>query len=225
MGEGFQFLDIIFFAMVAAFILLRLRSVLGRRTGREKSPREMLSRDSNEDNVVPLPDRSEWGDETSLEAGSEEGEMLMTAGLTQVKVADPQFNETDFLAGSRVAYEMTVTSFAGGDTDTLRPLLNDEVYKNFATAIQEREQRGETLESTLLAIKTAEIIEANMSGDVAAITVKFVSEMVNLTRDAEGEIISGDPRDVREVTDIWTFARNTKARDPNWILIATRSPN
>ena len=211
--------------MVAAFILLRLRSVLGRRTGREKSPREMLSRDSNEDNVVPLPDRSEWGEETSLEAGSEEGEVLMTAGLTQIKVADPQFNETDFLAGSRVAYEMTVTSFAGGDTDTLRPLLNDEVYKNFANSIQEREQRGETLETTLLAIKTAEIIEANMGGDVAAITVKFVSEMVNLTRDAEGEIISGDPRDVREVTDIWTFARNTKARDPNWILIATRSPN
>ena len=225
MGEGFQFLDIIFFAMVAAFILLRLRSVLGRRTGREKSPREMLSRDSNEDNVVPLPDRSEWGEETSPEAGSEEGEMLMTAGLTQVEVADPQFNETDFLAGSRVAYEMTVTSFAGGDTDTLRPLLNDEVYKNFANSIQEREQRSETLETTLLAIKTAEIIEANMSGDVAAVTVKFVSEMVNLTRDAEGEIISGDPRDVREVTDIWTFARNTKARDPNWILIATRTPN
>ena len=225
MGEGFQFLDIIFFAMVAAFILLRLRSVLGKRAGREKSPREMLSRDSNEDNVVPLPDRSEWGEETSPEAGTEEGEMLMTADLTQVKVADPRFNETDFLAGARVAYEMTVTSFAGGDTDTLRPLVNDEVYKNFANSIQEREQRSETLETTLLAIKTAEIIEANMSGDVAAVTVKFVSEMVNLTRDAEGEIISGDPRDVREVTNIWTFARNTEARNPNWILIATRTPN
>ena len=101
--------------------------------------------------------------------------------LAGVRIADPTFDEKDFLVGARIAYEMIVSSFASGDTDTLRPMLNDEVYKNFATAIQEREQRGESLETTLLAIQTAEIIEASAGDDIAVVTVKFTSEMIKLS--------------------------------------------
>ena len=228
MGEGFQFLDIILFAMVAGFIFLRLRSVLGRRTGQEKPPADVIARRSaedSEDEVAQLPDREGWAEEDNAEASAAEGEVLVTAGPTQIKVADPSFDQSDFLAGARVAYEMIVASFANGDTDTLRPLLNDEVYEDFLAAIRRRERNEETLETTLLAITSTDLIEARMAGTTAEVTVKFVSEMVNLTRDAQGEVVSGDPRAVQEITDIWMFARDHRTRDPNWILIATRSSN
>lgn len=224
MGDSLQFLDIIFFAMIAGFILLRLRSVLGRRGG-PKSARDLQSRKDKEDNVVQLPEQDDdnediIGDYIDLQSESEASDVL--AG---VRIADPTFDEKDFLVGARIAYEMIVSSFASGDTDTLRPMLNDEVYKNFATAIQEREQRGESLETTLLAIQTAEIIEASAGDDIAVVTVKFTSEMIKLTRDSAGEVISGDSRDVLVATDIWTFERDIKMRDPNWTLTATRSPH
>jgi len=228
MGEGFQFLDIILFAMVAGFIFLRLRRVLGRRTGHEKPPPDVIARsgaEESEDNVVQLPDSKDWAEESTAEASAGEGEVMVTTGLTQIKVADPSFKQNEFLAGARVAYEMIVTSFANGDTDTLRPLLNDEVYEDFLAAITRRERKEETLETTLLAIKSTDVIEAQMAGAVAEVTIKFVSEMVNLTRDAQDEVVSGDPRAVQEITDIWTFARDLVSRDPNWTLIATRSSN
>ena len=228
MGEGFQFLDIILFAMVAGFIFLRLRGVLGRRTGHEKPPADVIARrraEDSEDNVVQLPDAEGQAEEDNAEATADEGEVMVTAGLAQIKVADPSFKKGDFLAGARLAYEMIVTSFANGDTDTLRPLLNDEVYEDFLAAIRRRERKEETLETTLLAINSTDVIEARMACEIAEVTVKFVIEMVNLTLDAQGDVVSGDPRAVQEITDIWTFARDLAGRDPNWTLIATRSSN
>lgn len=228
MGEGFQFLDIILFAMVAGFIFLRLRSVLGRRTGHEKPPPDVIARrgaEDSEDTVVQLPDAEGRAEDSNAEVTADEGEVMVTAGLTQIKVADPSFKQGEFLAGARVAYEMIVTSFAAGDTDTLRPLLNDEVYDDFLAAIMRRERTEETLETTLLAINSTDVIEARMAGETAEVTVKFTSEMVNLTRDAQGEVLSGDPRAVQGITDIWTFARDLAGRDLNWTLIATRSSN
>lgn len=237
--EGFGFLDIIFFAIVAAFIVLRLRSVLGRRTGHERPPTQGsifgARPDNVEDNVISLPDRGAAvpgeatveadGDAAMSDVPAEEGVTAMAGGLGDIKRADPSFDTNEFLAGARVAYEMIVVSFANGDVDTLKPLLAGDVYANFAGAIQDREAREETLETTLVAINSAEVIEARMEGRSAEVTVKFVSESVNVTRDAAGEAVSGDPRAVEKVTDIWTFARDTRGNDPNWRLIATSSPN
>ncbi len=120
---------------------------------------------------------------------------------------------------------MVVENFAEGNAKALRTMLNDEVFENFAAAIKQREEAGETLETTLIGIKNAETLEARMEGRTAFITVKFVTEQVNLTRDRNDEVIDGDPNRVTDVTDIWTFAHNTRARDPNWTLVETRSQN
>ena len=238
--DGFQFIDIIIFALVAAFIIFRLRGVLGRRTGQQRRPFSTISKresQAGEDNVVQLPDRSapaspedEASDEARASSESEaaregpDGETGVAAGLRAVKRADPQFDVDGFLSGARTAYEMILISFANSDTDTLKPLLDAKVYKSFADSISEREARNETLDTTLVAMESAEVVEARMDGGMAAVTVKFVNEVVNVTRGADGEIVSGDPRAIDKVTDLWTFARDTGAGDPNWKLVSTRSP-
>ena len=229
MGEGFQFFDIILFAMIAAFLILRLRSVLGRRTGNERRPTDLVSRRGDEspgnDNVVELPDRTgEAAADEDLQAAEDSGDPVAD-GLAQIKIADRAFDQQDFLAGARMAFETVVQNFAEGDTKALRALLNDEVFENFTAAIKQREEAGETLETMLIGIKTADILEARMEGRTAFVTVKIVTEQVNLTRDRIGEVIDGDPNRVADVTDIWTFARNARARDPNWTLVETRSQN
>lgn len=224
MGDGLPFLDIIFFAMVAAFLILRLRSVLGRRTGNERerqdpfSPKPEAEKDA--DNVVALPQRAKLAaDLENAPPGS------VAAGLTQIKLADPGFEEKQFIKGARAAFEMIVKAFANGDKETLRPLLANDVYDRFISAIDSRMARKETLETRLLSLNAADIIEARMKGAVAEVTVEFVSEQVNLTRNAEGEVIDGDPDEIESVVDIWTFRRDTRSDDPNWLLSATRTPS
>jgi predicted lipid-binding transport protein (Tim44 family) len=219
MSDGFQFFDIILFALVAAFLVLRLRSVLGRRTGFEKPRDPDWARRSatppangnNNGNVVSLP-------EPARAAPQQQGD-----GLKQIRAADPRFDPDGFITGARTAFEMIVHAFAGGETATLRPLLSDEVFDRFAEAIRARTQAKETLETNLVAIKEAGIAEAEMNGRTAFVTVKFVSEQVNVTRGADGKAVEGDPERVVEKTDFWTFARNTLSQDPNWLLVATHS--
>ncbi|MFQ5984974.1 MAG: Tim44/TimA family putative adaptor protein [Alphaproteobacteria bacterium] len=224
MSEGFPFLDIIFFAMIAAFILLRLRSVLGRRTGHERrSPNPLVRRSAEEasDKVVPLPER-----ESAKHAEvSDIGYSSVEGPLTQIKVADPSFDTDHFLAGASGAFKVVVEAFAAGDTARLRPLLSDGVYESFAKAIEERTAAGHTRETALVAIKEATILDAGLERRVAQITLKFVSEQMNVTRDADGDVIEGDPRAAATVTDIWTFERDTRSRDPNWTLVSTRNPH
>lgn len=226
MGEGFQFIDIILFAMIAAFLILRLRSVLGRRQDNGGPPSNPFSRESRqgpqEDNVVQLPDQSEPPDPGD-EPEKREPATPLEAGFTQIRIADPSFDHEEFLVGARTAFEFIIQAFAEGDTETLESLLNDEVYRNFLSAIRSREAANETLENTLVRIRAADAIEAYMDGAVAFVTMKIVSEQVNVTRDAAGEVASGDPGHITEITDIWTFGRDTNSRDPNWELVATRS--
>ena len=118
---------------------------------------------------------------------------------------------------------MIIEAFAKGNTEKLETLLNDEVYNNFLQAIRSRETEKQTLENTLIRIVSCEILEANMINSFAHITVKIVSEQINVTRSLDGDLINGDPENVATVTDIWTFARDTGLQDPNWKLIATRS--
>jgi predicted lipid-binding transport protein (Tim44 family) len=221
MGEGFQFLDILLFALVAAFILLRLRNTLGKRTGNERppifgGPAPETDAQGN-DNVVQLPDRR------SDAAEAEPSDPALAAGLREIRKLDREFSLSGFVEGARNAYEMIVHSFAVGDLDTLRPLLSPEVFGNFATEIERREKAGETLENTLVAIATADAVEIKVEGRTAEVTVKFKSEMISVTRDAKGQVVDGDPRAVRKVVDIWTFARNLRSSDPNWNLIKTQS--
>ncbi len=225
-----HFIDIIFFAMVAAFLVLRLRSVLGRRTGNEQrrpDPFRPKPADAG-DKVVPLPDRSarsagEAGEAIEIPAGAK-GTPL-EAGVTQIGVADPNFTPQGLLDGAKAAFEMVVQGFAKGDRKVLRPLLNDAVFDSFSAAIKAREDAKESRETTLVGIKSAEIIEARMEGRTALVTVKFVSEQINVRRDKDGRVAEGDANHAAEITDIWTFARNTRSRDPNWTLVETRSSN
>lgn len=241
MSNGFQFLDIILFAAIAGFFVLRLRNVLGKRTGEEKPPRydpfgkrKGEQGEAEDEKVIPLPDRSApaKGEEAEAEPAvavqeGNGGEPMspLAAGLTQIKLADKDFNEESFLGGARVAFDMVIGAFAQGDTKALRPLLSNDVYDDFAGAIEERNKAGQILESTLVGITEADIIEAELQGRTAFVTVKFVSEQVNVVRDKDGNLVEGDPNQVSKVTDIWTFARNTRSRDPNWTLVATQSPN
>jgi predicted lipid-binding transport protein (Tim44 family) len=226
MGE--QFFDIILFAMVAGFLILRLRSVLGRRTGNERPPsadpfaRRRIERPKTDDKVVQLPDQSARrpGDAETAAAGDP-----LSAALTQIQIADPSFRAPAFIKGANAAFEMIVAAYARGDAAALRPLLNDEVYANFASAIAEREKAGHKLESNLVRVVSADLVDARIDGRVAFVTVKFVTEQVNVTRDATGAVVDGSPDKPAIVTDIWTFARNTRANDPNWTLVETSTPH
>lgn len=247
-----SFIEIVILAAVAAFFIFKLRSVLGKRTGHEERPDydpfkkpEDRAKNGGDEKVIRLPDRgAERGGEretsgrrleedelfedsrATVEAETEaEPESPLAASLTQIKLADRGFDKDQFLAGARGAFEMIIAAFAAGDAKTLRPLLANDVYDDFSGAIKQREEAKETLETTLIGITSAEIIEAEMRQKTAFVTVKFVSEQVNVTRDAEGRIVDGDPNHVAKVTDLWTFARNTRSRDPNWALVATSSPN
>lgn len=227
MSDGIQFFDIIILAIVAAFIFAKLRNVLGRRTGNEPQHGKPLSRESlsdaagGNDNVVPIPGQERRPQEApDLSGIASEGSDVANA-LTKISLADRQFEPRSFLEGAKVAYETIVHAFAKGDKDTLRPLLGDDVFKNFADAIDARERNDQTQETTLVGIRKAEIVDGSLRGRIAEITVKFISDLISCTRNAEGEVIDGHPTAQREVTDIWTFARDTRSADPNWTLVAT----
>ena len=225
MGEGFPFLDIVLFAMVAAFIILRLRGVLGRRPGNGRTNQGAVSRQQRADeNVITLPDRAQDSPAGADQEFASEEEAVVAAGLSEIRLADKQFDPEEFLQGGRAAYEMVVTAYAVADDSVLRQLLSDELYENFTGAIQDRIAEGHTLETTLLTIRTAEIVEAGLSGGIAGITVKFVADVINVTREEDGTVVSGDPDKAQEVTDFWSFARDAHSSDPNWHLVETRSP-
>ena len=230
MGNGFQFIDIILFAMIAAFLILRLRNVLGRRDGHEGDFRDEFKPDAgtenDNDNVVQLTDRNEqdaYDEEAEWIAAMANGDAALAEGVTEVRAVDPTFNTEDFLVGARVAFEMVLGAYATGDRETLKNLLSPEVLGNFIRAIDEREEAGEVMEDTLVGIRRADIVEAYLVGGNAMVTVKFISEQVNVVRDAEGQIASGNPNEVMDVIDFWTFGRDTSSPDPNWVLAATRS--
>jgi predicted lipid-binding transport protein (Tim44 family) len=230
----FDIYTIIFLAL-AVFIFLRLRSVLGQRTGRERPPYDAYStRDAvrpTSDKVVALPGRpaetpprpveieepaERWKD--IAEPGSP-----LAAGLDAIAGQDKSFDAKHFLTGARAAYEMIVTAFAEGDRRALKNLLSREVYEGFDAAISEREKRGETVETRFVSIDRADIIGAELRGRTAQVTVRFVSKLVSVTRDRSGAVIEGSPDKVTEVTDVWTFARDLSSRDPNWKLVATEA--
>ena len=227
MSEGLPFFDIILFAMIAAFLVLRLRSVLGRRDGDKGGRRNPFARslpeEKADDKVVHLPNARDGDADTEAAAEGDDADGDLAAGFREIKAADRAFEPTEILSGARIAFELVLSAYASADTEALKTLLSAEVLDNFAQSIRAREAAGETMEQTLVGIKSAEIVEAFLDGAAAHVTVKFVTDQANVTRDANGEVVNGDPSAVTEVTDFWTFARDTRSRDPNWTLVATRS--
>jgi predicted lipid-binding transport protein (Tim44 family) len=227
MEGNFPFLEIVLFAMVAGFLILRLRSVLGRRTGNERRrPDPITARttaeEAHEREVNTLPERARSPAPEAIPAAM--ASSSASVGVEQIKSVDHGFDPDHFILGAKRAFEMIVQAFAKGDSTSLRPLLSDEVFAQFDGAIKAREDAKQTLTTTLVGIREAEIVDAALEGRIVRVTVKFVSEQINVTRDSEGRVVDGDPTASATVTDIWTFARNTSSRDPNWNLVATLSP-
>lgn len=224
MGSSFPLFEIILYAMIAGFLILKLRSVLGRRTGNEKqrpdpfsAPQEAAN-ESEQDNVIQLPDRA------SIDPSEIDERDPLSAGLMRIKLADSSFDEKEFAGGARGAFEMIVQAYAAGDVDTLKSLVSGPLYGGFVQAIEERENANETQETTIVTIRTAEITEAELDGNEARVTVEFVTEQVKVTRDADGKVVDGDPDKIEVLTDIWTFERDVRSSDPNWELVAARVP-
>jgi predicted lipid-binding transport protein (Tim44 family) len=228
----------IIFLALAVFIFLRLRSVLGRRTGRERPPYDPYSardavRSPAGEKVVTLPSRPVEAAPRAVEAAPQSAERWKgvaetgspaAAGLDAIAAADSSFDAQHFLTGARAAYEMVVTAFAAGDRRQLRGLLSREVFDGFDAAISEREGRGETAESKFVSIDAATVSAAELRNrSTAQLTVRFVSKLVSATRDRSGAVIDGNDEKVTEVTDLWTFARDVASRDPNWKVVATET--
>jgi predicted lipid-binding transport protein (Tim44 family) len=222
---------------LASIVLVRLRSVLGTRTGNERSPLERRAAAqkpaavAEEKKVVPLRPRAEApvdGDAerralklaAEIEAASH-GNTALSAGLKSIADADPSFSPKSFVEGAKQAYEMIVTAFATGDRKTLRNLLEKDVYDGFERAIADREAAGNKIDFTFVGLPKVEIAEAELDRRDARVTMRFNAEVVSATRDKDGTLVEGNADQVQLIADEWTFARNTKSRDPNWKLVAT----
>lgn len=240
MMQDFDVTTIIFLAL-AVFVIWRLRSVLGQKTGREQPPADPFTRRESvdparppvgpaPDNVVRLPtgapDRpagtppppaaDRW-------AGLTEPGSAIARGLDEIVKIEPDFDPRAFVEGAKSAYEMIVLAFAQGDTKTLKGLLSRDVYEGFEKAIQDREKRGEKSETTFVSIDKADLVAVDCRNRIAQVTLRFVSKLITATRDGAGTVIDGNPESVVDVTDVWTFARTLGTRDPNWQLVATES--
>jgi predicted lipid-binding transport protein (Tim44 family) len=222
--------DIILLAGLAAFVLYRLYLVLGRRTGNEQPPfdprRERLETrrpavKANEDNVVPLPRAREMPRPVEAPAMKIPAGTPLATGVEAIRQADASFDPDGFVRGAKVAHEMIARAFAQGDRAALRPLLAEDVYASFDAAIAQREKAGHQVDFSFVGLKNANLEEASLRGRIAEVTVRFVSELISATRDAAGAVIEGAAGVVREVTDVWTFARDTRSGDPNWKLVST----
>jgi predicted lipid-binding transport protein (Tim44 family) len=227
----------IIFLALAVFIFLRLRSVLGQRTGSERPPYDraapnVVQRTQDNNNVVPMPgaviDQAPLAPSADVAPAdrwkdiAEPGTPL-AAGLDAIAAQDSSFDPRHFISGARGAYEMIVLAFANGDRRALKDLLSNEVYESFEAVIKDREKHEQKTETRFVSIDKAELVSAEARDRAAQLTVRFVSQMISVTRDKTGAIVDGNPDKVADITDVWTFARDTSSRDPNWKLVGTGS--
>ena len=231
----------IIFAIIAIFVVWKLRSVLGQRTGTERPPYDSRAKTNigakdkdgaaNSNNVVPMPGVPRAGSQTAAPArtdqnarwaGYAEPGSPVASGLDSIIAADGNFNAEGFIAGARSAYEMIVAAFAAGDVKALSALLATDVMDNFSQAIAARTADGQTMQSTLVSIDSASIVDARLNGAIAQIGVRFAAKLISATRDKAGQVIEGSAENSGEHLDVWTFVRDTKSRDPNWRLSATQ---
>ncbi|WP_237476797.1 Tim44/TimA family putative adaptor protein [Lichenibacterium dinghuense] len=239
--------SIVIFAVLAIFVVWKLRSVLGTRTGNERPPfdpfearRKLREGKSGRDAAKPEPGRGpgqviplQRGESRAVEPAAvdpaaawrdhvEPGSRALD-GLSRIAEADRSFEPNSFMQGARGAYEIIVTGFAAGDRAALKPLLAKDVYEGFNAAISAREERGEKNETTFVSTERSLVHDAQLRGRTAQVTIRFQSKMITVTRGRDGAVVEGAPDQVADVFDLWTFARETDARDPNWRLVATEA--
>ncbi|SCA56333.1 conserved hypothetical protein [Candidatus Terasakiella magnetica] len=228
--------DLILLALIAVFIFLRLRNVLGGKDGNEENrnhrdmfnpnPQDDQRDETANDNVIHLPNaQQEPAENQPVQEEVNEIEPVgpVQRALADIIAADPNFDQHSFVDGSRMAFEMIITAFAENDRETLKNLLTSEVYQNFEAALEARVAAGETLETTLVGVNSIEITDADLENNMAEVTVRIVSEQVNVTTDSEGEVVDGDSNYIDTITDIWTFERSVASNTPNWFLKATQT--
>ena len=202
MDNAFQYMDIIFLAVVAGVVLLRLRSVLGKRTGSEKKDPNLYSYDkpANQSTDTPKP-------------------VQMQSNINNSKT--DWFDNDNFIAGAKGAYETIVTNFENDNIKELKPLLEDDVLKSFTEVIENRKKNGEHVEFSFIGIESAEIIYKDLNSSPMEVTVRFISEMITCIKNSKDEVISGSLNQIQKVTDVWTFAKFKNKKNANWLLLAT----
>ena len=202
MDNAFQYMDIIFLAVVAGVVLLRLRSVLGKRTGSEKKDSNLYSYDKpvNQSSDTPKP-------------------VQMQANINNSKT--DWFDNDNFIAGAKGAYETIVTNFENDNIKELKPLLEEDVLKSFTEVIEKRKKNGEHVEFSFIGIESAEIIYKDLNSSPMEVTVRFISEMITCIKNSKDEVISGSLNQIQKVTDVWTFAKFKNKKNANWLLLAT----
>ena len=198
MSSSFEYLDIIILAMIAGFIILRLRGILGRRTGHEKKV---------------------FGDLFSKKVTQRDTEKKVV-NLSSGKLDDAA--KEQFIKGAKAAYEMIITSFAKGDKKTLKPLLNKEIYQNFSDEIDHRKKENLKSELTFVGVKSAEIKNFEKKDNIYTFTVNFVSEIITCKKDKNNKVIEGNPDIIKTVNDVWKFSKNMWSSNPNWYLVETQ---
>jgi predicted lipid-binding transport protein (Tim44 family) len=213
-------LEIVLLAMVAAFLGLRLYSVLGRRAEQEEEP--SVQRFESEDRPALRPATAAAAPAPAPRPAELEGVMpAVERALRDIAAADSKFNLSQFMEGARGAYRMILEAFWKGDRETLRDLCDDDVYAGFVAAIDAREAAGETIDNKLIRVEESRIHSAVLDGRTARIALMFVSDIAAVTRDKDGNVIAGSLDDALESRDVWTFSRNIVSHDPNWLLDET----
>ena len=202
MSEAFQYLDILILAIIAGIVLLRLRSVLGRRTGHEKT------------------DKSSFNYETPQQAQTEKVIEIKPKGDVPSR-EDGWFDKDDFLKGASNAYETIVTNFENGNKEALKPLLSSDVMDSFSSVIDERKNKSESVEFNFIGIEKSEIVHKDLKKNPMEVSVRFISEMITCIKNSKDEVISGSLNQVQKITDVWTFEKNQKSKGSNWLLAAT----
>jgi predicted lipid-binding transport protein (Tim44 family) len=217
---SFKLVEFIILFAIAAFVLYRLRSVIGTRTGYE--PPSTASQGRSEGAQVEMRAPSEEDDEMEAAAARALDEEARSA-LAEIRRVEPEFNLEEFLHGARQAYEMVLMAYEEGDRDMLQDLLTPDVYQAFESVIRSREQEGLKVEARFIGVRDLRVESLRFDPETAEadITVRFVGEMITAVRDAENRVVEGDPNEVRRQTDVWTFSRVMGSPNPNWLLSAT----
>jgi predicted lipid-binding transport protein (Tim44 family) len=222
-------------AGIAIVVLWRLRSVLGQRTGNERSPLDKTFKPAPEAanaNVLEFPKNPSGTDKVIdmepakpvWEGYAAEGSTV-ALGLEKLAKADPTFQPKTFLSGAKLAYEMVVEAFANSDKSALKSLLSRDVLDGFSKVIDGRLQAGEKLTFQFVGFEKAEILAASLNEKRANVSVKFLSQMISSTYDKAGVLIDGDPKEIKDVTDVWSFERDVTQKDPNWRVVSTETLN
>ena len=241
MNELFDPLNLVL-AAVALMVVWRLRSVLGQRTGTERPPIDPYAPPRRPNGSAPVEtgggkvlefpsSKDELAKKAEPDAepkapiwtGFAKAESPLAAGFEKLAQADPGFSPREFLEGAKLAYEMIVEAFARGDKPALKNLLSKDVYDGFSKAIDARAQAGEKLDFQFVGFEKVDFMSVSLAGKRASIVVKFASQMISATHDKAGALIDGNPKEVRDITDIWTFERDVAQKDPNWRVVATET--